>query len=245
MCDSGSGWQSGISSLVRFAAMIPASCAVTRASPFGNSRRRRAVSGAISTLARATARRRDRGLAPTSTMRTSPPSLRWLSSVIPGAMLAACRCRHALQGTQLRVEPLVHVVLANMRANRIEAASPLTRRHGQGCSDRSSLPLDVEGVDGQRPIAELGVGACVFRKDNDSVVLIHERRFLRDEIHAVEDCVDEQHVELLVRSDGAREVVGDLEVDRLPSVLLEAVVDATRLALDRSEVFRVLGNVLS
>ena len=52
---SGSGWQSGISSAVRFAAMIPASCAVTSASPFGSSRRRRAVSGG-----HPHARRRDR-----------------------------------------------------------------------------------------------------------------------------------------------------------------------------------------
>ena len=34
-----------MSSLVRFAAMIPASCAVASASPFGSSRRIRAVSG--------------------------------------------------------------------------------------------------------------------------------------------------------------------------------------------------------
>ena len=46
-CVSGSGWQSGISSDVRFAAMIPASCAVASASPFGSSRSCAAVSGAI------------------------------------------------------------------------------------------------------------------------------------------------------------------------------------------------------
>ena len=43
--------------------MIPASCAVVSASPFGRSRRRRAVSGAIRTTARATARRRCDGFA--------------------------------------------------------------------------------------------------------------------------------------------------------------------------------------
>ena len=48
-CESGSGWQSGISSAVRFAAMIPASCAVVSASPFGRSRSRAAVSGAMRT----------------------------------------------------------------------------------------------------------------------------------------------------------------------------------------------------
>ena len=44
---------------VRFAAMIPASCAVVRASPFGSSRSCRAVSGAMRTSAAATARRRE------------------------------------------------------------------------------------------------------------------------------------------------------------------------------------------
>ena len=67
-----SGWQSGISSLVRLAAMIPASWAVVSASPFGSSPRRATVSGAISTVARATARRRESGLSPTSTIRTAP-----------------------------------------------------------------------------------------------------------------------------------------------------------------------------
>ena len=68
----GSGWQSGISSAVRFAAMIPASWAVVSASPFGSSRSCRAVSGAMRTSAAATARRREAGLSPTSTMRTAP-----------------------------------------------------------------------------------------------------------------------------------------------------------------------------
>ena len=41
--------------------MIPASCAVASASPFGSSRSRAAVSGAMRTVARATARRRESG----------------------------------------------------------------------------------------------------------------------------------------------------------------------------------------
>jgi hypothetical protein len=43
--------------VVRFAAMIPATCAVASASPFGSSRRIRAVAAAIRTSARATVRR--------------------------------------------------------------------------------------------------------------------------------------------------------------------------------------------
>ena len=52
----------------RFAAMMPASFAVTSASPFGSSVRLRASLGAIRTRPRATARRRSGGFAPTSTM---------------------------------------------------------------------------------------------------------------------------------------------------------------------------------
>ena len=80
-CVSGSGWQSGISSHVRFAAMIPASCAVVSASPFGRSRAARRL-GRHAHPPRATARRRDSGLAPTSTICTAPDSSTWESSLI-------------------------------------------------------------------------------------------------------------------------------------------------------------------
>ena len=69
-----------MSSDVRFAAMIPASLAVASASPFGSASSIPVVSGAIRTRALARARRRESGLAPTSTMRTSPDASTWLSS---------------------------------------------------------------------------------------------------------------------------------------------------------------------
>src|SRR5829696_9116543 len=63
-----------MSSEVRLAAMIPATCAVAMASPFRSSRSCRAVSAAIVTVAAATARRRETGFEPTSTMWISPES---------------------------------------------------------------------------------------------------------------------------------------------------------------------------
>jgi hypothetical protein len=54
--------------------MIPASCAVVSASPFGSERSFAAVVGAIETVARATARRRETGFEPTSTIFTLPRS---------------------------------------------------------------------------------------------------------------------------------------------------------------------------
>ena len=68
--------------------MTPASSAVASASPFGRSRSRCAVSGAMRTRADATARRRDSGLAPTSTIRTRPPVSTWDSSSLTGRTLA-------------------------------------------------------------------------------------------------------------------------------------------------------------
>ena len=75
---SGSGWQSGISSLVRLAAWIPASRAVPRTSPFGASpaATAAAVWADMRTSARATARRSVTSLPATSTIRARPDSSR-------------------------------------------------------------------------------------------------------------------------------------------------------------------------
>ncbi len=73
---SASGWASGISSAVRFAAWMPASRAVPMTSPFGASPRATAaaVSGLIATRASATAMRSVSFLSPTSTIRADRSS---------------------------------------------------------------------------------------------------------------------------------------------------------------------------
>ena len=111
--------------------------------------------------------------------------------------------------------------------------------------DRLGLAGDVERVDGQRPLAELVVRAGVLGEDEHAVARVHERRLLGDEVHAVEDRVHEQDVELLVRGDRLGEVVLDLEVERHPAVALEAVVDDAGGALDGAQVLGVLGDVLA
>src|SRR5690242_6311553 len=78
--------------------MIPASCAVVSASPFGKSCRRRNVADDICTRANATARRWDSGLLPTSTIRTEPDSSTWLSSLIATASRGASD--HAASATR-------------------------------------------------------------------------------------------------------------------------------------------------
>src|SRR5512133_2745716 len=143
--------------------MIPATCAVARASPFGNSRNRRAVSGAIRTVARATARRRESGLPPTSTMRTSPPSVTWLNSPMPWTILTTSRRAHPVGRSQQGVCPPIQVVLAHVRADGVEPPTPLVGIHRQGILDRLGLAIDLERVDGPRPFTHLCVCAGVFR----------------------------------------------------------------------------------
>src|SRR5712692_4419886 len=75
--DSGSGWHRGISSEVRFAAMIPATRATWMASPLAvPSRTARSVAGAIRTRHSASASRVVTALTATSTMRAAPRSSR-------------------------------------------------------------------------------------------------------------------------------------------------------------------------
>src|SRR6266478_1360412 len=82
---NGRGWQSGIRSEVRFAAMMPATRATWSASPFGvPSRTARNVGGAIRTTHSASASREVIGLPATSTMRAAPPASRCVSRFAAG-----------------------------------------------------------------------------------------------------------------------------------------------------------------
>ena len=90
-CVSGSGWQSGMSSDVRFAAMIPASCAVTSASPFGRSRepsrRSRAPCAPSPARRRAGATAASRRRRPSARRRTSSTWLRSLGGLGHGEIV--------------------------------------------------------------------------------------------------------------------------------------------------------------
>src|SRR6266436_1532676 len=81
MFETGRGWQSGINSCVRFAAMMPAMRAAPSTSPFFAlpASTRSSVFGAITTRPSAMASRSLGVFADTSTMRASPPRPRWLS----------------------------------------------------------------------------------------------------------------------------------------------------------------------
>src|SRR5690349_7367304 len=158
-CVRASGWQSGISSAVRFAAMIPASCAVASASPFGSPRSCRAVSGDMRTVAAATARRRDSGLPPTSTMRTSPASSTCESSLTRRTL--AWYGRNPVEVGELGAQPRLDVVLADVRADRLGAPAPLVRGQLERRVNRLRLPDQVERAHAEHPLAQLLVGAGV------------------------------------------------------------------------------------
>src|SRR5579859_2284234 len=81
---SGSGWQSGISSAVRLAAITPAICATVSTSPFliWPARMSARVSGRIMTSPAATATRSVSGLWPTSTMWALPAASRCVRAIV-------------------------------------------------------------------------------------------------------------------------------------------------------------------
>src|SRR5579864_6214618 len=80
----GSGWHNGIRSGVRFAAITPATCATARTSPLATPPEaiKRAVSGCITTIARAVASRRVTSLSETSTIRARPDSSRCVNPLL-------------------------------------------------------------------------------------------------------------------------------------------------------------------
>src|SRR5436189_1760612 len=164
--------------------MIPASCAVASASPFGSESSRWAVPGDIATSARATARRRETGLPPTSTMRTAPPASTWLSSFLPAiariVCLAARAGRRPLQVVQLRLDPRRDVVRADVVTDAGQPRAPLVAGHRERTMKRLCLAFHIERVDGECPLSELLVRARVLGEDEHAVAIVDERRLFRD-----------------------------------------------------------------
>src|SRR5436853_3785912 len=130
MCVSGSGWHSGISDEVCFAARMPASFAVCSGSPFATSplRINFNASRLIVIAPRATASRAVAGFAPTSTILTRPRSSTcdsFLANVVPLGQIERQALErhgevHALQ---------LHIVRDMERARRKVQEALDARRH--------------------------------------------------------------------------------------------------------------------
>src|SRR5262245_39535019 len=176
--------------------MIPASCAVVRASPLGRSRIRRDVSRAIRTVARATAFLLESGLCPTSTIFTSPDASSTCESSLIARMLVGGGCSGVpVEVRYLVTAPRLDVVLTDVLRDRVAPAAALLGGHRQPLVERLRLTVDVERIDRKRPFAEALVRAGVLRQDDHAAPVVDERRLLRNEVHAVEDRVHEQGVE--------------------------------------------------
>src|SRR5262245_18329299 len=127
MLETGRGWQSGISSCVRFAAMIAAMRAAPSTSPFlalpASTRSR--VFAVITTRPPATATRSVAPLADTSTMRASPRRPRWLSLEGTASLRGTQRARIATHRVaNKRARGSLDVVLAHQAFAHEEGRNP-------------------------------------------------------------------------------------------------------------------------
>ena len=93
--------------------------------------------------------------------------------------------------------------------------------------------------------AELLVRARVLGEHHDPVSGVDRRRLLRHEVHAVEDRVDHQQVEVLVARDRLGKVLVDPQVDGHPVRGPVAVVDDRDQRLDPLQVLGVLRHILA
>src|SRR5262245_57470080 len=127
MLESGRGWQSGISSCVRFAAMMAAMRAAPSTSPFlalpASTRSR--VFAVITTRPPAMATRSVAALADTSTMRASPRRPRWLSLETTASLRGTQRARiTVLRVANERARGGLDVVLAHQALAYEEGRNP-------------------------------------------------------------------------------------------------------------------------
>src|SRR5499426_403536 len=127
MLETGRGWQSGISSCVRFAAMMAAMRAAPSTSPFlalpASTRSR--VFAVITTRPPATATRSVAALADTSTMRASPRRPRWLSLEATASLRGTQRERvTAFRVANERARGGLDVVLAHQALAHEEGRNP-------------------------------------------------------------------------------------------------------------------------
>src|SRR5438270_65222 len=125
-CVTGRGWQSGISSCVFFAAMMPAMRAAPSTSPFLALPliTRSSVFTAMSTRPSATATRSVADLAETSTMRASPPLARWVRLRARATAYSAAPRLRGSRASSARVGDLIgiiHEILAQDRQPRCSA----------------------------------------------------------------------------------------------------------------------------
>src|SRR5262245_52190971 len=214
----GSGWQSGISLWVGFAAMMPAMRAAPSTSPFLAlpSSTRSSVFTVITTRPSAKSSRSVAGLADTSTMRASPPLLRWVKFFflfLAGAIGLSGGARTARRVPNQCTRRLFHVILAHQTLADQERPDANARQSRQIVRCRNSALADDDPIErhpGRKPFAghERGVeGLEVAVVDADQARSQLERT---RQLLGVMDL--EQHVHAEQES-GVLESLGRLVVD--------------------------------
>src|SRR3990172_1431676 len=129
------------------------------------------------------------------------------------------------ESAELAAHPEGDVLLLDEPLEGGGAQAALVRGHGEGAAEGADGALKVGGRDAQRVRGELLVGAGELREDEDAIALVHEGAFLGDEVHAVDDGVDEQHVVEAHAGDRLGVVVLVEDVYGLPVAVAVLVVD--------------------
>ncbi len=149
----------------------------------------------------------------------------WPPAERAGAPARAAPRALRLERPQLVEEPPGRRQRRGRGGQPLGALGPLLAVHRQCLVQRLGGGVDVVRVDGQRVLAQLRVGARLPRKHQRAALVGDHRDLLGDQVHAVPDRVDEGHVRQPVGGERAREVVLDVQHDRLPARRAELVVD--------------------
>src|SRR5215216_5116915 len=140
---------------------------------------------------------------------------------------------------ELLAEPFGNVVGFDGATQVLGAAAALGQRHRQRLVERLGGTFDVGGGDHQGVVAELVGGAGSFGEDQDAVTLVEQAALFGDEVHTVDDGVDEEDVVPLHRGQRARVVLAHDQLDWLPAGL-DVGVAGVDPADDRADVVEVV-----
>ena len=140
--------------------------------------------------------------------------------------------RDAIEVGEQARDPLRDVVLPDLRLDRPRAPAALVRGSIVSASwSASACPQTSNGFTVTAHSPSSSCAPAFSESTSTPSRVVHERAFLRDEVHPVVDRIHEQHVVLLVGRDRLREVVRDLHLERQPA--WNAVLDARGLRRDR------------
>jgi len=123
-------------------------------------------------------------------------------------------------------------------------AVPFCTIHAQRLVQGLRRGGDVVRIHKQSALRQFGSRAGLAGQHHRAGAIRQQRGFLGDQVHAVPDRVDQQHVGQPVRGERARIVVVDLQYQWIPVLGAELVHDLPRYPLHAGGVLAVLGQVV-